>query len=332
MFSDRTVIDPTKPAASRLVGTETAPVYALDLGFALGLTGRKSWHNLAPQVRAGVGVVTSQAADDTTGLKFGTPFAFSFGAGVKFVHRGAECSCAPTWRERLFKQKYPDAYYRTASDNTAVLTDASAIVLDAPRLAHGRRLVPVRPLSRSRRRDLQPGGERWRATTKTFSNLDSSTTARSAISCASVSRRTTASTSTTSSSTVDEGAIALSGRVGTEGERRIAEHILTDVLGVQEFRNDLVIDPIRRAESPLDIDEHLADEERTSGLLLGDRAVPLSPEAEHLADEADADLEGHDRRPERDRERRDRGTRPRARRRRDSPVRTPRRRTSGEQH
>jgi BON domain len=91
---------------------------------------------------------------------------------------------------------------------------------------------------------------------------------------------------------VENGAIALSGRVGTEGERRIAEHILTDVLGVQEFRNDLVIDPIRRAESPLDIDDHLDDEERTSGLLLGDRAVPLSPEAEHLADEADADIEG----------------------------------------
>ncbi|PYP79426.1 MAG: hypothetical protein DMD35_08360 [Gemmatimonadetes bacterium] len=91
---------------------------------------------------------------------------------------------------------------------------------------------------------------------------------------------------------VENGAIALSGRVGTEGERRIADHILTDVLGVQQFTNDLVVDPIRRAESPLDIDEHLEEEDRTSGLLLGDRAVPLSPEAEHLADDADADLAG----------------------------------------
>jgi osmotically-inducible protein OsmY len=46
---------------------------------------------------------------------------------------------------------------------------------------------------------------------------------------------------------VRNGAIALSGRVGTESERRIAEHILTDVLGVEEFTNDIVIDPIRRA-------------------------------------------------------------------------------------
>ena len=91
---------------------------------------------------------------------------------------------------------------------------------------------------------------------------------------------------------VDEGAIVLSGRVGTEGERRIADHILTDVLGIQEFRNDLVIDPIRRAESPMDMEDHLAEEERTSGLLLGDRAVPLSDEAEHLADAPETELAG----------------------------------------
>jgi hypothetical protein len=91
---------------------------------------------------------------------------------------------------------------------------------------------------------------------------------------------------------VTNGAVTLSGRVGTEGERRIADHILTDVLGINEFSNEIVIDPIRRAESPIDIDEHLAEEERDEGLLLGDRAVPLSPEAEHLADLPDADLEG----------------------------------------
>lgn len=91
---------------------------------------------------------------------------------------------------------------------------------------------------------------------------------------------------------VENGAISLSGRVGTEGERRIAEHILTDVLGVQEFSNELVVDPIRRAESPVDIDEHLAEEERASGLLLGDRPVPLNPEAEHLAADDATDLAG----------------------------------------
>jgi hypothetical protein len=89
--------------------------------------------------------------------------------------------------------------------------------------------------------------------------------------------------------TVQDGAITLSGRVGTESERRIADHILTDVLGVQAFTNELVIDPIRRAESPMDIDEHLADEERTEGLLLGDRPLQQDDEAaQHDADRTDA--------------------------------------------
>jgi hypothetical protein len=91
---------------------------------------------------------------------------------------------------------------------------------------------------------------------------------------------------------VAQGALALTGRVGTEGERRIADHIVTDLIGIHEFRNEIVVDAIRRAESPVDIEEHLASEEQTSGLLLGDRPVPLSPEAEHLAPAPETDLGG----------------------------------------
>lgn len=122
MFADRTVLDPTKPRAQRVIGTESAPVYGADVGIALGLTGRKSWHHIAPQIRAGIGVVHSQAADDTTGYKFGTPFAISLGGGLKLVGRGRMQVRADVGT-RLFKQKYPDAYYRTTSDNTAVLVD-----------------------------------------------------------------------------------------------------------------------------------------------------------------------------------------------------------------
>lgn len=92
--------------------------------------------------------------------------------------------------------------------------------------------------------------------------------------------------------TASQGTVTLAGRVGTEGERRVAEHVLTDVLGITEFSNDLVIDPIRRAESSQDIDDHLADEESRSGTLLGDMALPLSDEADHLADRSHEDLDG----------------------------------------
>src|SRR4051812_6111555 len=58
---------------------------------------------------------------------------------------------------------------------------------------------------------------------------------------------------------VQDGRITLSGRVGTDGERRIAEHVITDTLGIVEFTNDLMVDVLARAESPTDIDDHLVD-------------------------------------------------------------------------
>ena len=121
-FADRTVLDPTQPRAQRVTGTETAPVYGLDVGIALGLTGRKTWNRLAPQVRAGLGVLHSTAKDDPDGYKFGTPFAITVGGGLKFV-AGGRLQLRADVGERLFKQKYPDAYYKTTSDNTAVLTN-----------------------------------------------------------------------------------------------------------------------------------------------------------------------------------------------------------------
>ena len=86
---------------------------------------------------------------------------------------------------------------------------------------------------------------------------------------------------------VNDGAVRLTGRVGTEEELRIIDHVLTDVISIRNVKNELVVDELRRAQSPEAIDEHIADEEEHGGLLLGDVPRPLSPEAEHLADMAD---------------------------------------------
>jgi hypothetical protein len=91
---------------------------------------------------------------------------------------------------------------------------------------------------------------------------------------------------------VRNGVVHLSGRVGTEQELRIVEHVVTDLIGIKEVKNDLVVDPIRRAESPIPIDEHLADEELHEGILLGDRPGTEDPEAEHLQEDIRAELFG----------------------------------------
>jgi hypothetical protein len=91
---------------------------------------------------------------------------------------------------------------------------------------------------------------------------------------------------------VEDGLVILEGRVGDAGEDQVAEHVLTDVLGITNFRNDLVVDQVRRAESPEAIDDHLADEDAHDGLLLGDRQVSLTEESAHLADSPEVEQEG----------------------------------------
>ena len=127
MFANRDVIDPAKPKAQRIPRNESATVYAADVALAMNLTGRKSWHHLVPQVRAGLGVLRSAAADDSSGFRFGTPFAFSFGGGLKLVPgRTGRVQLRADFTDRLFKLSYPDSYYRLASDNTAVLDRSTA--------------------------------------------------------------------------------------------------------------------------------------------------------------------------------------------------------------
>ncbi len=91
---------------------------------------------------------------------------------------------------------------------------------------------------------------------------------------------------------VNAGVVRLSGRVGTEEELRIVERVVTDLVGLKSVRNEVVVDPIRRAESPEPIDEHLVDEELHEGLLLGDMPSPDDPEAEHLHENIRSELFG----------------------------------------
>ncbi|MDP9206103.1 MAG: BON domain-containing protein [Gemmatimonadota bacterium] len=88
------------------------------------------------------------------------------------------------------------------------------------------------------------------------------------------------------------GVVRLSGRVGTEEELRIVERVVTDLVGLTRLKSELVVDPIRRAESPEAIDEHLVDEQLHEGLLLGDTPLPESPEAEHLRENVRTELFG----------------------------------------
>jgi hypothetical protein len=95
---------------------------------------------------------------------------------------------------------------------------------------------------------------------------------------------------------VNDGEVELSGRVGTIGERDTAEHILTDVIGVTRYRNDLVVDEIRRDEESEAADDAIADaRERGEDQIGGSANMSTDAEALREEDDLDADLYGtHD--------------------------------------
>jgi hypothetical protein len=88
---------------------------------------------------------------------------------------------------------------------------------------------------------------------------------------------------------VEDGFVRLNGRVGTEGELRIAEHVLTDVVGVLEFDNGLVVDAIRRVDTPMDPEDHLAMERGSAGTVFGEMPEQESPEVELNRGDEDLD-------------------------------------------
>lgn len=81
---------------------------------------------------------------------------------------------------------------------------------------------------------------------------------------------------------VENGAVTLTGRVGTDAEVEVASSLLDDVLGLDRFSNQLVVDELRRDATRDDDDDAMLDGPVT------DPSTYQSDTAEHLVE----DLEG----------------------------------------
>jgi hypothetical protein len=93
---------------------------------------------------------------------------------------------------------------------------------------------------------------------------------------------------------VKDGFVTLSGRVGTDSETQVADHVLSDVIGLERYANDIFVDPIRR-----DLEPEAADDQvgrvlgRGDETLLGGNDVNTTEAgAERVCDNDDAALYG----------------------------------------
>jgi len=132
--SERRVLDPDFPGTCtgvpaedcKLVSTLQWPLYFLDGGLALSLTGARSFYHLVPEVKLGAGIATDFHTESDIGdFQFGTRFAFNWGAGIRWVP-GGRLQVRADLSNHLYTIKYPDAYYRLAPDKSVIFTNTQS--------------------------------------------------------------------------------------------------------------------------------------------------------------------------------------------------------------
>lgn len=120
--SERRRIDPAQPLATRELGVKALNLLQADVGVTANLTGRKSIWRLVPTISAGVGILSDLGSKaDTGSYKFGTPFAISLGAGVRYAP-GGRVQLRVDLTDHLYRIRYPQTYFAsTTTSGPAVL-------------------------------------------------------------------------------------------------------------------------------------------------------------------------------------------------------------------
>ena len=137
--SDRNLIDPAKPEPARNLGTGSRPLYSFTGGLGLSTTGAKSWHHIVPELQGGVGIVSDfRSQADSGGFKFGTRFAFTWGAGVRYVP-GGRWAIRADLLNRMYQLGYPQTYYLEPTGGSPVVqsTQAKSFWLNNPAFTLG---------------------------------------------------------------------------------------------------------------------------------------------------------------------------------------------------
>jgi hypothetical protein len=137
--SDRNLIDPAKPEPARNLGIGSRPLYSFTAGLGLSTTGAKSWHHIVPELQGGGGIVSDfRSQADSGGFKFGTRFAFTWGAGVRYVP-GGRWAIRADLVNRMYQLGYPQTYYLEPTGGTPVVqaTQAKSFWLNNPAFTLG---------------------------------------------------------------------------------------------------------------------------------------------------------------------------------------------------
>lgn len=122
--SERRVINPAALPEARDQGVQSLTLGLADIGVSLDLTGQKSWNRLVPVVAAGLGIASDFESEDVGGYKFGTPFALSVGAGVRYVP-GGRFQLRVDVTDHFYQIRYPSSYYQSSAPTVEPVLEAT---------------------------------------------------------------------------------------------------------------------------------------------------------------------------------------------------------------
>ncbi|HET9636891.1 MAG TPA: hypothetical protein VFP26_13270 [Gemmatimonadaceae bacterium] len=123
--STRMAIDPTKIGSARQLGQKGVSVNLYDVDLALNLTGQKSFHHIVPVMNIGAGIASCGCTVPNDPYTFGTPFAFTYGAGLRWVP-GGRFQLTADWNHYLYQLKYPTDYYLAPTGGTPAVSSSQA--------------------------------------------------------------------------------------------------------------------------------------------------------------------------------------------------------------
>jgi hypothetical protein len=116
----RTVLDYTRSAATRNIGTQATDLVGANIGLAVSATGERSWKGIQPLVDIGVGIMAAPSdKQDVSGYQFGAAFSFSYGLGVRWAS-GHNSEFRLDLNQYWWSLKYPETYRSTQGDPVAI--------------------------------------------------------------------------------------------------------------------------------------------------------------------------------------------------------------------
>jgi hypothetical protein len=117
--STRNAVDPSLGKSNRSLGAHSTITSLYDVGIGLNLTGMKSYRRIVPTLNFGAGVASCTCTVNKDPFTFGTPFAISLGAGLRYVP-GGHFQIRVDLNDYLYQLKTPAQYYVNSADNTPV--------------------------------------------------------------------------------------------------------------------------------------------------------------------------------------------------------------------